>query len=132
MKKMMIFTTVAIMVSSVAQAAGMQSDARTAHESAVKSGSVKYRCQQGRNLTVKYGFNKKGQPTYAQAKLNGKTRFMPINYHTSDATSTNFGDENNFSLSADPMNWKNFRKAGISIQSPSNEILYKLCEPRKK
>lgn len=132
MKKMMVLATVALMVGGVAQAAGMQSDARTAYESAVKSGSVKYRCQQGKTLTVQYGFNKKGQPTYAVAKLNGKARFMPINYHTSDITSTNFGDENNFSLSADPMTWKNFRKAGMSIQSPSSEILYKLCEPRKK
>lgn len=132
MKKIMILATAAMLASGVAQAAGEQSDAREAHESTVKTSRVKYQCQQGKKLTVRYGFNKQGLPTYAEAKLNGKTRFMPINLNTTDATGTNFGDENNFSLYADPMTWKTHRKAGMSIQSPASEILYKLCEPRKK
>lgn len=130
--KKIVFATIAMMLGNIAQATGEQSDAREAYESAVKTASVKYSCQQNRKLTVKYGFNKQGLPTYAQAKLNGKTRFMPINLNTSDASGTNFGDENNFSLYADPMEWKNHRKVGMSIQSPASEILYKMCKPRKR
>ncbi|MDY2948113.1 DUF7606 domain-containing protein [Mannheimia varigena] len=131
MKKLMMIATAAMMVSGFAHAAGEQSDPREAHESTVKTSTVKYSCQNGRKVTVKYGFNKQGIPTYAEAKLNGKTRFMPINLNTTDATGTNFGDENNFSLYGDPMEFDNHRKVEMSIQSPSSEILYKFCKPRK-
>lgn len=72
MKKLMIFATTAMIVSNLAHAAGEQSDAREAHESTVKTSTVKYSCQNGKKLSVKYGFNKQGIPTYAEAKLSGK------------------------------------------------------------
>lgn len=107
------------------------SDAATADKNTVKTRTVAYTCQAKKTVKVKYGFDKKNKPTYAQAKLNGKTRFMPINHHLTDIASTQFGDENNFSLMADAMNYKNAHKASMSIQSPSSEILYKLCSPKK-
>ncbi|HDL5698468.1 TPA: adhesin [Mannheimia haemolytica] len=131
MKKLMIFATTAMIVSNLAHAAGEQSDAREAHESTVKTSTVKYSCQSGKKLNVKYGFNKQGIPTYAEAKLNGKTRFMPINLNTTNASGTSFGDENNFSLYGDPMEFANHRKASVNIQSPASEILYKGCTPQK-
>ncbi|MEE3699578.1 adhesin [Mannheimia haemolytica] len=131
MKKLMIFATTAMIVSNLAHAAGEQSDAREAHESTVKTSTVKYSCQNGKKLSVKYGFNEQGIPTYAEAKLSGKKRFMPINLYTTDATGTNFGDENNFSLYGDPMEFTNHRKASVNIQSPASEILYKGCTPQK-
>ncbi|EIJ68993.1 ACP-like domain-containing protein [Pasteurella bettyae] len=132
MKKLIVLATAALMVSSLAHAAGEQSDPREAYESTVKTAKVKYSCQNGKKLAVKYGFNKQGIPTYAEAKLNGKTRFMPINLNTTDASGTTFGDENNFSLYGDPMEFDNFRKADVNIQNPASEILYKGCKAQKR
>ncbi|MDD0824502.1 hypothetical protein PTQ27_08500 [Mannheimia sp. AT1] len=57
---------------------------------------------------------------------------MPINLNTTDIAGTNFGDENNFSLSAAQMELDNYRQASINILNPASEILYKACEPVKK
>lgn len=125
----------AALLSVTALASGMaiandmpQADARTAHKNTAKVRTVTYKCQNDQKITVKYGFNKRNQPTYAEAVLNGKKRFMPINTHQSDIASTNFGDENNFSLSGEKMTHATVRKPIIQIQSPSSEILYKLCK----
>ncbi|MGQ8821348.1 ACP-like domain-containing protein [Bibersteinia trehalosi] len=131
MQKIMTFSALAMLATGLAQAAP-HSDARQAHASTVKTTKVKYVCQDNKKLTVKYGFNKQNRPTYAEAKLNGKTRFMPINLHETDESGTTFGDENNFSLYGDPMTFSNHRRANINIQSPSNEILYKLCKAKKR
>lgn len=108
------------------------SDAREAHQSTVKTSSVRYVCQQGKRVNVKYGFNRQNIPTYAEARLNGKTRFMPINLYNTDATGTEFGDENNFSLYGDAMAFSNHRRADINIHSPAGEVLFKGCKPQKQ
>lgn len=130
MQKLTTFITATMLLSGIAQAAP-QSDARQAHAKTTKTAKVQYICQDNKKVTVKYGFSKQNQPTYAQAFLNGKQRFMPINVTETDKSGTTFGDENNFSLYGDPMTYKNYRKATMNIQSPNNEILYKLCEPKK-
>lgn len=112
------------------------SDADQARKNTVKTRTVSYSCQGGKKVAVKYGFNKQNLPTYAQASLNGKTRFMPINLNRSDAIGTVFGDEDNFSLSgavdADSLTFKNIRKSSVNIQSPGSEIIYKGCTARKR
>lgn len=107
-----------------------QSDAREADESTVVRKVVNYRCDLTKALKVTYGFNKQGEPTYAQAFLSGKTRFMPINLYLSDLTGTHFGDDNNFSLSTiGGITSKKYR-AGIQVQSPASEMIYKSCTAR--
>lgn len=108
-----------------------QSDPAEAHANAVKTRSVNYSCQNGKSVTVKYGFNNQNLPTYAEASVNGKVRFMPINLNLTDSVGTVFGDEDNFSLSggvdANAITYRNVRSSSINIQSPSSEIVYKGC-----
>lgn len=106
-----------------------QEDARKMDESTVVRKAVNYNCGHGQRLKVTYGFNKQGLPTYAQAYLSGKTRFMPINLNLSDMVSTTFGDDNNFSLHTAGITSKKYR-ADIQVQSPSSEIIYKSCSAR--
>ncbi|MDO4894524.1 adhesin [Moraxella sp.] len=132
MKKLATITMIALAgLSTTAFAAGAQSDARTAHKNAVKTRTVTYACQDHQKVAVKYGFNKRNQPTYAEANLDGKRRFMPINYNNSDATATEFGDENNYSVLSDKITYKTARKGSIQIQSPDSTILYKNCKAVK-
>lgn len=114
--------------STFANTATQQSDAATAHKNTAKVRTITYKCQNNQKVTVKYGFNKRNQPTFAEAVLEGKKRFMPINNNLSDAASTHFGDDNNFSLGGEKMTRSTVRKPVIQIQSPSSEILYKLCK----
>lgn len=107
-----------------------QSDPAAAAKNAVKKQSVSYTCQGGKKLTVTYGFNAQNLPTYAQAKISGKSRFMPINLNRTELVSTVFGDENNFSVMADSINFSNVRKSSINVQSPASEILFKNCMAR--
>lgn len=103
-------------------------DARQADESAVNKREVTYQCQGKKSVKVTYGFNKQKQPTYAQATLNGKSRFMPINLAHSDSVGTRFGDDDNFSLGASAITLANYHKVGVdTIQSPASDILYKDC-----
>ena len=133
MKKLASILSIALLASSAgtAMASGEtktpQSDEYEAAANTVMKKSVKYRCQNGKRTKVTYGFNKQGLPTYAQAYINGKTRFMPVNLYHSDIVSSAFGDENNFSLMSDVITAKNYRKSHINIQSPSSEIVYKGC-----
>lgn len=106
-----------------------QEDARKMDESTVVRKAVNYYCGQGKRLKVTYGFNKQGLPTYAQAYLSGKNRFMPINLNLSDMVGTTFGDDNNFSLHTAGITSRKYR-ANIQVQSPSSEIIYKSCSPR--
>ncbi|WP_066799873.1 ACP-like domain-containing protein [Moraxella oblonga] len=76
--------------------------------------------------------NKQNLPTYAEAELNGKTRFMPINLYNSDEMSTEFGDENNFSLSTEAFDYKTVNKTTVNISAPDSEFLYKTCNVVKK
>lgn len=119
------------LVSTVATAeVAEQSDAGQAYADTVSQKSVNYRCNSGKSVKVTYGFNEQGLPTYAQANVNGKSRFMPINLNSTGSDGTNFGDENNFSLSSDVMDSTNYRNADIMIMSPSSEIVYKGCVAR--
>lgn len=112
------------------------SDADQARKSAVKTRTVNYTCQNGEKVSVKYGFNKQNLPTYAQASLNGKTRFMPINLYRTDDVGTVFGDEDSFSLSggvdANALTYKNIRKSSINVLSPASEIIHKGCHAVKR
>ncbi|MDO4451175.1 MAG: adhesin [Moraxella sp.] len=121
-----VFALVATM--GVAHADDMM-DARKADESTVNKRQVTYQCQGKKSIKVTYGFNKQNQPTYAQATLNGKTRFMPINLAHSDNVDTWFGNDNNFNLSTPAMTLANYHKTSIAtIQDPASNILYKDCQ----
>lgn len=99
------------------------------HEDAVHTASVRYTCQGGKRLTVTYGFNEQNLPVYASAHMNGKRRYMPVNLGASDRAGTTFGDEDNFKLSTDHLNRRNYRSRSIMITSPGQEIIYKNCRP---
>lgn len=101
-----------------------------AKSSTVSSGIVKYECQSGKKVLVKYGFNKEGLPTYASSYINGTSRYMPINLDRSDDVDTFFGTENTYSLSSEQMTKNNYRQQSIMIMSPSQQILFKDCRAR--
>lgn len=114
-----------------ATASAQPMDAQQAHDNTVKIRQVSYSCQGNRSLTVQYGFNAQGLPTYAQANVNGKQRFMPINLGRSDTVDTVFGDENNFSLSASAITLNNYHRTPlVGIMSPGSEFTHKSCTPR--
>lgn len=107
-------------------------DAAASHASTVKTREVTYTCQSKATAKVVYGFNKQGLPTYAQATLGGKQRFMPINLDRSDDTSTFFGDDDSWKLGAGYMTLNNYHKVPVSnIQNPAHEITHKSCSVTK-
>lgn len=134
MKKFVKIATLALLaVSTSAYATDKpHEDPAEMHKATVKTQTVKYTCQGGKKVTVKYGFNKQNLPTYAEAKLNGKTRFMPINLNFTDVAGTHFGDDNNFSLAGDAFDYKTVRKSYINIQDPASNILFKGCQVKKR
>lgn len=75
-----------------------------------------------------YGFNEQYLPTFAEANLNGKKRFLPINLARSDDTMTIFGEEENFSVMTGPLRLNNYHKSSANIQNAKSEILYKGCD----
>ncbi len=93
--------------------------------------SVQYDCQSGKSVKVTYQFNKQGLPTSAQAVINGRTQYMPINLSRSDSVSSVFGKDNQYVLSSGYLDSKNYKKSGILLTSPSNKILFKNCSVRK-
>lgn len=103
-------------------------DPAQSYDSAVKVRQVNYTCQSNKKLSVTYGFNKQNLPTYAQANLDGKDRFLPINLGRSDTVDTVFGDEENFSIMSNAMRLNNYHKSSINVQDASSKILYKGCE----
>lgn len=111
-------------------------DARQMDDATVKTRNIKYSCSTGGSLNVKYGFNRYNLPTYAQASLNGKVRFIPINLNMSDDSSTAFGDENNYYMLVrndfQSINYNNVRGSTMSVNSPSGEMLHKYCTSGKK
>ncbi|BFU59856.1 MULTISPECIES: DUF7606 domain-containing protein [Rodentibacter] len=124
--------TATVFFTSQAYAKFTQEDAQTMHEQTKKERKVQYICQGKQKVTVTYGFNQQNLPTFAQANVNGKLRFMPINLYRSDNTGTVFGDENNFSLmaSGDALTLKNYKKLPMMIQTPASEIVYKNCKAK--
>ena len=97
------------------------------YDSAVKHRQVNYTCQNNKKVSVTYGFNKQNLPTFAEANLNGKKRFLPINLGRSDMVDTVFGDEENFSIMTGALRLNNYHKSSANIQDASSEILYKGC-----
>ncbi|MDO4251546.1 MAG: adhesin [Moraxella sp.] len=134
MKALLKVTTIILLtMSSAAYATSQpQEDPREMLDATVKTKNVKYTCQSGKKLTVKYGFNKQNLPTYAEATLNGKKRFMPVNLYRSDNVSTIFGDENNFSVLGGVITYKNVGSSSVNVQSPASEILFKSCQAIKR
>lgn len=101
-----------------------------AYESTVSKKKVSYQCQSNKSVTVTYGFNDKGLPTYAMALLEGKQRFMPLNFQRSDHVDTTFGDDNSHRLGTDHMDIKNYHQKSILITNQGNEIIFKNCNPK--
>lgn len=48
---------------------------------------------------MNYGFSDQALPTYAEANLGGKTRFLPINLTESVGNFMHFGDDNDWQIS---------------------------------
>ncbi|MDN5733573.1 MAG: adhesin [Psychrobacter sp.] len=97
------------------------------YDTAIKHRQVNYSCQNNKKVSVTYGFNKEYLPTFAEATLNGKTRFLPINLGRSDNVGTVFGDEDNFSIMTGPLRLNNYHNSSANIQNAKSEILYKGC-----
>ena len=97
------------------------------YDTAIKHRQVNYSCQNNKKVSVTYGFNKEYLPTFAEATLNGKTRFLPINLGRSDNVGTVFGDEDNFSIMTGPLRLNNYHKSSANIQNAKSKILYKGC-----
>lgn len=97
------------------------------YDTAIKHRQVNYTCQNNNKVSVTYGFNRQYLPTFAEADLNGKTRFLPINLARTDNVSTVFGDEDNFSIMTGPLRLNNYHKSSANIQNAKSEILYKGC-----
>ena len=84
--------------------------------------------QNNKKISVTYGFNKQNLPTFAEAHLNGKKRFLPINLGRSDDVDTVFGDEDNYSIMSSELRLGNYHKSSINIQDASSKIVYKGCD----
>lgn len=102
-------------------------EASTSYDTAIKHRQVNYSCQNNNKISVTYGFNKQYLPTFAEANLNGKKRFLPINLARTDNVSTVFGDKDNFSIMTGPLRLNNYHKSSANIQNASSEILFKGC-----
>lgn len=113
------------MLTGVAHAETM--DARQADATTTKVRQVSYQCATGGKVKVSYGFNKQKLPTYAQAHLGGKTRFLPINLAHSDIAGTNFGDDNSWNIGTSALTLGNYHKADLLVQDPNSTIAYKNC-----
>ena len=105
-------------------------DPAESYDSAVKVRQVNYSCQNNKKVSVTYGFNKQNLPKYAEAYLNGKKRFLPINLGRSDVVDTVFGDEDNFSIMSGALSLNNYHKSSVNIQDAGSKILYKGCNTK--
>lgn len=99
-----------------------------ADRNATKVRQVTYNCSKGGRVKVTYGFNAQKLPTYAEASLGGKTRFLPINLAHSDIAGTSFGDENSWKIGSHAITLGNYHKSDVLIQSPNSEITHKHCK----
>ncbi|MFB6349756.1 adhesin [Moraxella sp. ZJ142] len=131
MKKIIPAIVLALTSTAVFANSAPQSDAQQAYQNTVKTRTVNYSCQNDNQVEVTYGFDKHSKPTYAEAKIDGKNRFMPVNLKHSDVVSSAFGDEDNFSLMANVLTPRNVRKSSINIQDPASQIIFKGCEATK-
>lgn len=115
-----------VLFSGVASAEVM--DPAQADTTTTKVRQVTYSCAKGGNIKVTYGFNKQNLPTYAQAHLGGKTRFLPINLAHSDIAGTSFGDDNSWNIGTNALTLNNYHKSDILVQDPDSRITHKTCK----
>lgn len=126
----LIGATIALVAVSGAAHAN-ETNAHEAHATTTKVRQVSYQCQSGKKLTIRYGFNRQNLPTYAQANIDGKSRFMPINLARSDSMDTVFGDENSYSLMTETMTLRNYHKLHLSgVTNAAAEFTHKGCKPK--
>ncbi|MDO4709534.1 MAG: adhesin [Pseudomonadota bacterium] len=93
------------------------------------SGSVAYRCQNNRRITVQYRFNAQGIPTHASAQLQGANRVLNYDQGASSDVETYFTG-GGYRIGAGYLDINNYTHSdGINIYSPRSEILYKGCVP---
>lgn len=103
-------------------------DEQQAVSTTTKVRQVNYACTSGGQVSVKYGFNRQNLPTYAQAYVGGKIRFMPINLAKSDSVGTSFGAENGYMLGTEALTLHNYHTAGmVGIQNHASEFTHKDC-----
>lgn len=119
-------------LTALVLSAGMMASAGAAIDAnkITKRGTVSYKCQNNRHVTVKYGFNAAGVPVTATAKLEGKTRVLRYDMNRSDNFSTYFKDKRGYRWGGNEMNSRNYRKASFNITSPTNYMLFKSCSAR--
>ncbi|MFW2178290.1 MULTISPECIES: DUF7606 domain-containing protein [unclassified Moraxella] len=122
---LLALTATGVMAEDMPQEDGAEALADTVSEQVVS-----YRCSSGKRLTVNYGFNAQGLPTFAESNLNGKTRNMPINLYRSDSAGMVFGDDNNFSIVANDINSRNVKRSTIMVSDPASEIIYNNCRAK--
>ncbi|PSJ81018.1 adhesin [Neisseria iguanae] len=101
-----------------------------AREITTKVRQVTYNCSIGGRVGVTYGFDKQKYPTYAQARLGGKNRFLPINWQHSDVAtdSFSFGDENTWTIGGSSLTLGSYHNSNVLILSPGSKISYKNCK----
>lgn len=64
---------------------------------------------------MNYGFSDQALPTYAEANLGGKTRFLPINLTESVGNFMHFGDDNDWQIAGLYLQLDNDHHSGIDI-----------------
>lgn len=102
------------------------------YASADAGGTVFYRCQQGKSLSIRYSFNSQGIPTQARATLNGQERKMAYDLERSDNVDTFFKDRNGYRVGSAYMDKDNYRTQQIILTGPDDQILYKDCKPEAR
>ncbi|OAV27101.1 adhesin [Moraxella catarrhalis] len=97
---------------------------RSAKQLTNKVRQVTYSCPTGDTVQVNYGFNDQGLPTYAEANLGGKTRFLPLNWTESGGEAMTFGDDKDWQIFGVYLQPDNDRHSGIHIY-PDAEPSYR-------
>lgn len=98
---------------------------------------VTYSCPTGDTVQVNYGFNDQGLPTYAEANLGGKTRFLPINLVESVGEFMHFGDDNDWQIAGrylqldndhHSLQLDNDHHSGIDIYRDTEDSSFYACD----
>ena len=100
-------------------------DAHQAAQAANKVRQVTYSCTTGGTVQVNYGFNNQELPTYAEANLGGKTRFLPINLVESIGELMIFGDDNDWQIFGLYLQLDNDHHSYVHIIDPDAEASYR-------
>ena len=119
MKANRMYTAAAIALAAL----GFSSQASAA------GGTVEYACQNGKNVSVRYQFNRAGVPATAQVYLQGRNRVLRYDMNRSDNVDT-FMQGGGYILGTSAMDSRNYRSQSINIPAPNGNMLYKGCDPR--